>query len=102
MDMSAACTAPRQPYISEKDRAHPLFHLYSQHRASCSNQLIQAQAFKDWLYQREMHARDDEAKKHPQYREFMGWMIENKGGARKCPAGVFPHNFSYWQEGGRW
>jgi hypothetical protein len=51
MDMSPACTAPRQPPISEKDR---------------------------------------------------DWMQGSQAGARKCPAGVFPHNFYFWIEGGRW
>ena len=38
----------------------------------------------------------------PSYQEFMVWMRSNKGGARPCPAGEFPHNFNYWQAGGRW
>ena len=38
----------------------------------------------------------------PRYQEFMVWMRANKGGARPCPAGEFPHNFNYWQAGGRW
>jgi hypothetical protein len=38
----------------------------------------------------------------PNYQEFMVWMRANKGGARTCPAGDFPHNFNYWREGGRW
>lgn len=36
------------------------------------------------------------------YQEFMNWMRANKGGSRPCPAGVFPHNFNFWKEGGRW
>lgn len=102
MDMSAAALAPRQPLISEQDRKHPFFHLYSRHRTNCSNLLIEASSFKDWLYQHEMHANDDEATKHPQYRTFMDWMRANKGGARKCPAGAFPGNFEFWCNGGRW
>lgn len=38
----------------------------------------------------------------PDYHEFLGWMSANKGGARPCPAGAFPHNFKFWREGGRW
>ena len=38
----------------------------------------------------------------PSYQEFMVWMRANKGGARPCPAGEFPHNFKFWTEGGRW
>jgi hypothetical protein len=28
--------------------------------------------------------------RHPRFKEFQTWMMENKGGARPCPAGVFP------------
>ena len=102
MDMSPACTAPRQPHVSEADRRHPLFPIYLQHRSSCSNLMIEASAFRDWLYQYQINALNDKAAKHPSYRAFMDWMIEKQGGARKCPAGTFPHNFNYWLAGGRW
>lgn len=102
MDMSRATIAPRQPHVSQADRAHQLFPLYEQHRTSCSNLLIEAHDFRDWLYQYEAKLVSDAAAKHADYQAFKDWMIETKGGARKCPAGTFPHNFNYWREGGRW
>lgn len=102
MEMSKAAIAPQQPPISAADRAHPLFNLYNQHRSWCSLQLVKADAFRDWLFQYERNLVNDAATKHPDYPAFMEWIVANKGGARKCPAGVFPHNFNYWREGGRW
>ena len=43
-----------------------------------------------------------ERNSNPDYQNFMAWMRANKGGARPCPAGEFPHNFKYWLDGGRW
>ena len=40
--------------------------------------------------------------KRPEYQDFTAWLRANKGGARPCPAGNFPHNFKFWMEGGRW
>lgn len=102
MDISPACTAPVQPAISAKEREHPLFPIYSLYHASMSNQLVEASAFCDWLYQYERDAVNEEAARHPRYSEFLNWMQKNKGGARACPAGIFPHNFLYFLEGGRW
>lgn len=102
MDMSKAAIAPRQPRISAQDEAHPLFPIYRQHRAFCAINLIEASAFTDWLYQYESNLRNERVAAHKRYPEFLAWMRANKGGARQCPAGQFPHNFNYWLEGGRW
>jgi hypothetical protein len=102
MDMSPACTAPRQPPISEKDREHPLFALYSQHRSACNRLLVEASAFRDWLFQYERDLVNSKAASDPRYPAFLDWMQGSQAGARKCPAGVFPHNFYFWIEGGRW
>jgi hypothetical protein len=102
MDISAAALPPIQPAISAADRGHPLFSLYSQHRAFCSNNLIEASSFPDWLFQYERDIAAQEIAKHPRFKEWQQWMRDNQGGARACPAGTFPHNFNYWLEGGRW
>lgn len=103
MDMHAAAMAPRQPHISEQDRRHSRFAEYSAYRASMSRLLVEASSFPDWLYQQERQARDNEIVTHPRYSAFLTWMRETRGGARKCPAGnVFPANFLYWLDGGRW
>ena len=102
MDISAACLPPRQPHISDQDRKHPLFPTYQRYRASMTAQLVEASGFRDWLggYERDLEARRFQA--DPRFPEFMAWMQANKGGARRCPAGSFPHNFTFWCEGGRW
>jgi len=100
--MSSAALPPRQPPVSEKDRQHPLFVLYSQHRSWCSSQLIEAPSFEDWFYQREQEMLRKSKTDDPRYPEFLEWMRENQGGARQCPAGNFPDNFDYWLNGGRW
>lgn len=102
MDMSKAAIAPRQPIITEADRKHPLFPIYNEYRAGCSRMLVQASHFKDWLSQYERELVNAKAASDPRYSKFLDWMIDNKGGARKCPAGMFPHNFYFWLEGGRW
>lgn len=102
MDISAACTAPVQPAINAKDRAHSLFALYMQHRSFCTLHLIEASRFCDWLYQYEHEQMTNDARKHPEFPAFLMWMTAAQGGARRCPAGLFPHNFHYWREGGRW
>lgn len=102
MTMSQAAIAPRQPHVSARDRQHPLFPTYQQHRSAMSRMLVEASSFRDWLscYEREtLRAR---AADHPQYHRFLDWMLANQGGARKCPSGIFPHNFWFWLEGGRW
>lgn len=102
MDMSKAALPPSYGHASEKDHSHPLFPIYRQYRASMSMLLVNSEDFKDWLYSYEQNLICDNAAKHNKYPEFMAWMKANQGGARKCPAGVFPHNFNYWMEGGRW
>lgn len=102
MDMHLAAIAPRQPHLTAADRAHPLFPLYNQHRASCSRLLVQASSFRDWLYQYEADLVRSSAAADPRYPAFLDWMQKNQGGARRCPAGAFPHNFYFWIEGGRW
>lgn len=98
MNISPACLPPRQPLITEQDRAHPLFREYQAHRASMSQLLVEAPSFSNWLYQREQQTKSDTAVA-PQ---FFAWMRQNKAGARRCPAGVFPDNFKFWLDGGRW
>jgi hypothetical protein len=102
MDMSKAALAPRQPVITDRDRAHPLFPIYSQHRSACARLLVDASSFRDWLYQYESELQRCNAATHPRYPVFLEWMITHQGGARKCPSGAFPHNFHFWLEGGRW
>lgn len=102
MEMSKACLPPRQPPISDQDRAHPLFPEYQRHRASMMAHLIEASSFKDWLYQRERNVAADDAANHPEFPAFQAWMRQTKGGARRCPAGAFPANFKFWLKGGRW
>lgn len=102
MDMSAAALPARFGRASKADESHPLFPLYRQHRSSMSRLMVNSDDFRYWLHQHEFHARLDQAAKHERYPEFMTWMRANQGGARECPAGVFPRNFTYWLEGGRW
>ncbi len=102
MHISKAALPPIQPYISEKDKTHPLFKLYEQHRSSCSSLLIEASSFEGWLYQYERNLASDAAAKRPEYPAFLAWCRETKSGSRKCPVGMFPHNFYFWIDGGRW
>jgi hypothetical protein len=102
MDISVAALPPRQPTISYADKKHRLFPLYEKYRNFCSEDLITASAFRDWLHQHNIEQVGDEAAKHPRYFEFLAWMQTEQGGARKCPAGVFPYNFYFWLEDGRW
>lgn len=102
MEMSKAALPPRQPAITDRDRAHPLFPLYQQHRSACSRLLVEASAFRDWLFQYERELQNNACAKHARFPDFLDWMQANQGGARRCPAGVFPHNFNFWLEGGRW
>jgi hypothetical protein len=102
MDMSKAALPPRQPHHTKADAEHPLFPLWRQHVSSCNRLLIQASDFRDWktCYERELV--NSNAASDPRYPRFLDWMNANQGGARKCPAGMFPHNFYFWIEGGRW
>lgn len=100
--ISPAAMPPIQPALTDMDRAHPLFPLYQQHRTFCSNNLIEASAFSDWLYQYNRTLESDNAVNDPRYPEFREWMNANQGGARRCPVGIFPHNFYFWCNGGRW
>lgn len=102
MNMSKAALPPRQPLILEKDRKHPLFAAYEQHRSSCNRLLVEASSFADWLCQYEHDVANIRAAAHPKYSAFLDWMRDNQGGARKCPVGAFPHNLYYWIDGGRW
>jgi hypothetical protein len=102
MNMSKAALPPRNPVVTDQHRAHPLYALYRQHLASCRINLIEASQFDNWLYQYEIQIENDKAAADPQYPAFMRWMRENQGGARRCPVGVFPHNFRFWCGGGRW
>lgn len=101
--MSPAALPPIQPALTATDRQHPLFPLYESHRSFCSNNLLEAQAFADWLYQYNRNLESNAAVNDPRYPEFLTWMRENKGGARRCPINnIFPHNFYFWCNGGRW
>lgn len=100
--ISKAALPPRQPGVTHVERHHPLFSLYAQHRTFSSNNLVQASCFRDWLTQYERNLSNEAQTKRPEYSAFMQWMRDNQGGARKCPAGAFPHNFQYWIDGGRW
>lgn len=103
MEMSKAAAPARYGRHNDHDVGHPLFPLYQQYRSSMSAQLVDSSDFRDWLSQYELSLVRDNAAKHPRYPEFLGWMQQNKGGARKCPAGdYFPQNFHFWLEGGRW
>lgn len=102
MNMSKAALPPRYGKASKADEAHPLFTIYRQYRSSMSSLLVNSVDFRDWLCSYEAQLVSDNATKLPEYPEFMDWMKANQGGARKCPAGVFPHNFHFWIDGGRW
>lgn len=102
MEMSKAALPARYGKSSAKDEKHPLFPIYRQYRASMSMQLVNSEDFRDWLYSYEQKLINDTATKRPEYFDFIKWMTANQGGARRCPAGAFPHNFNYWLEGGRW
>ena|ERR1017187_5913328 len=104
MDISPACSPPIQPHISESDRANPLFGEYMKHRSSVSLLLVKADSFADWLSSRKFQEIGDSATKHQRYPEFLAWMNQNQGGARKCPVpgNSFPSNFQFWLDGGRW
>ena len=102
MYMSKAALLPRYGNATAEDHNHPLFPIYRQYRASMTMQLVNSEDFRDWLHTYEMNQKLDEFTKHNEYQNFMTWMKANQGGARKCPAGVFPHNFTYWLNGGRW
>lgn len=100
MDMSAAALPPRYIPINENDRKHPMFPKYMEWRALCSKLMIEANTFKNWLCQYEFQKECDDWCKHPEYKNFMKWMINNQGGARGSKS--FPENFKYWLTGGRW
>lgn len=100
MDMHGAALPPRQPHISEADRAHPRFAEYQRYRSSMSALLVEADSFQSWLGSKEREARDAEIMAHPRFREFQQWMRDNKGGARMPCA--FPENFNRWLKGERW
>ena len=109
MDISAAALPPPPAHYTKADEAHPLFPLYRQHLAACARLLVAASDFDGWLYQREHERRTTVAKDHPDYSAFMAWMHEEQGGARPClpshdfPRGlIFPDNFAFWRDGGRW
>jgi hypothetical protein len=102
LEISKACSPPVQPAIRKADREHPWFPIYQAHRSSMAAQLVEAPSFEDWKYQRERMLREETIVRHPRFKEFQTWMMENKGGARPCPAGVFPNNFLFWLDGGRW
>jgi hypothetical protein len=102
MDMSAAALPARYGKASEQDRKHPLFVLYQQYRSSMSVNLVNSEDFKDWLFCYEQNLVRENVAKHDKYPDFMKWMVQNQGGARRCPAGSFPHNFNYWLDGGHW
>ena len=102
MEMSKAALSARYGKATQQDEKHPLFNLYRQYRSSMSAQLVDSEDFRDWLYSYEAQIVRDNAAKHEGYPDFMAWMRANQGGARKCPAGCFPHNFNYWMQGGRW
>ena len=102
MDMSPAAIAPRSPCISAADRAHPLFAEYQKHLASCRRLMIEAARFDDWLSCRSREQRADNHAADPRYPEFLAWMRTTKAGGRRCPAGAFPENFTFWCNGGRW
>jgi hypothetical protein len=102
MEMSKAALPARYGRASEQDEKHPLFSIYRRYRSGLSMLLVDSEDFCDWLFNYEQSLIRENATKHPQYSDFMKWMVANKGGARKCPAGAFPHNFNFWLEGGRW
>lgn len=102
MDMSKAALPARYGKASKQDERHPLFSIYRQYRSSMSAQLVNSEDFRDWLYSYEQRLIRDNAAKHNDYPKFVEWMKANQGGARKCSAGVFPHNFNFWLNGGRW
>jgi hypothetical protein len=102
MDISPAALPPRAPVYTEADKAHPLFPTYRQHMTFCAHKMIQASDFRDWLYQYNQENAYFTARKHPDYPTFLSWITAERGGARPCPAGQFPHNFAFWREGGRW
>lgn len=102
MNMSKAALPARYGHASAQDEKHPLFPIYQRYRSSMSCQLVNSEDFRDWLYSYEQNFICDNAAKHNDYPKFMEWMKANQGGARRCPAGVFPHNFNYWLNGGRW
>lgn len=100
--ISPAALPPVQPLISEAQRKHAMFNDYMNYRANMSRLLLQADSFSEWLAQSTDQADRNNAALHPRYQEFLQWMRDNKGGARRCPAGSFPLNFNYWLQGNRW
>lgn len=102
MHMSKACLPPIQPPISGKDRAHPLYPAYSQHRAFCSNNLIEALSFEAFVYQTEAANRLAVFERHPRFKEWQRWMQDNKGGSPGRNPAAFPKNFQMWLDGARW
>lgn len=102
MDMSPACAPARYGRASPQDQKHPLFTTYQQYRSGMSRLMVDSVDFRDWLYGYEQEIVMVDATKNTQFPAFMKWMAANKGGARRCPAGDFPHNMYFWIEGGRW
>lgn len=41
-------------------------------------------------------------RERPEFGAFTAWMRETNASNRSCPVGVFPQNFQFWLEGGRW
>lgn len=102
MNMSKAASPARYGKASKEDEKHPLFSSYRQYRSDMSKLMVDSADFRDWLFAYEQNQLRENAEKHEKYPAFKAWMIKNQGGARKCPAGAFPHNMYYWIDGGRW
>lgn len=103
MDMSKAALPAISGFASKADETHPLYREWRNYESFCTRQMINGMDFRAWIGQRERFAKLDEWANHPEYKSFLAWMRETKGGARTCPAGnAFPNNFQFWLEGGRW
>jgi hypothetical protein len=108
-DMSPAALPPRQPPIRAKDREHPLFPAYMQHRNGMANKLVEALSFDGFVYQHNREQAEVPFLQHPRRAEFVAWCRQTQSGRRKCcptkgnPNGlIWPANFQYWLDGGRW
>lgn len=102
MHLSAVALPPQQPPISYHERQDPDYPAYNRYRIAMNSLLVEADSFSAWKRQRESSRERLKAMAHPRFREFQAWMRRTQGGARPCPAGVFPANFQYWLAGGRW
>ena len=90
------------PSIDPKDRENERFPIYNKYRNACIKHDIECEGFATWLALNERLEKDKTFSANSQFSGFRQWMVAEQGGSRRCPAGIFPENYLFWVNGGRW